>query len=151
MGSTLDERMAAGAIPLQDALPIARQFAEALRAAHEKRVVHRDLQPTIRAIRGASRRLEQPVSAARTAAHLPGRDPSAAIHIDSAQASWHHARMVVTSGSVVIEDLTSKHGTMVNSTWIAAPTRLLDGDELQIGTMRFVLRTGEKPAETQTR
>ncbi|MGE0463758.1 MAG: FHA domain-containing protein, partial [Vicinamibacterales bacterium] len=70
---------------------------------------------------------------------------------DSAQASWHHARLVVTSDSVTIEDLQSKNGTMVNSTWIVAPTRLSAGDELQMGTVRFVLRTGEKPVETATR
>ena len=83
--------------------------------------------------------------------HLAGRDPNAAIRIDSTQASWHHARLVVASDSVVIEDLQSKNGTMVNSTWIAAPTRLSEGDELQMGTVRFVLKTGEKPAETETR
>ncbi len=44
-GPTLAERIAAGAIPLEDALPIARQIAEALEYAHEKGVIHRDLKP----------------------------------------------------------------------------------------------------------
>jgi Tol biopolymer transport system component/predicted Ser/Thr protein kinase len=44
-GPTLAERMAQGHIPLQEALAIARQIAEALEAAHEKGVVHRDLKP----------------------------------------------------------------------------------------------------------
>ncbi len=34
-----------GAIPLDDAVPIARQIAEALEEAHEKGIVHRDLKP----------------------------------------------------------------------------------------------------------
>jgi serine/threonine-protein kinase len=44
-GQTLDELIAAGPIPLEDALGIARQVAEALEAAHDKGVVHRDLKP----------------------------------------------------------------------------------------------------------
>ena len=44
-GPTLAERIAEGPIPLDEALPIARQLAEGLEAAHEKGVIHRDLKP----------------------------------------------------------------------------------------------------------
>ena len=44
-GMTLAERIAAGPIPLAEALAIARQIGAALEAAHEKGIVHRDLKP----------------------------------------------------------------------------------------------------------
>jgi len=44
-GPTLAERIAEGPIPIDEALPIAKQIAEALEYAHEKAIVHRDLKP----------------------------------------------------------------------------------------------------------
>src|SRR5258705_13155342 len=44
-GEDLAQRLAHGAIPLEEALPIARQIAEALEAAHEQGIIHRDLKP----------------------------------------------------------------------------------------------------------
>lgn len=44
-GPTLADRIARGAIPVDEALPIAKQIAEALEYAHEKGIIHRDLKP----------------------------------------------------------------------------------------------------------
>jgi len=44
-GPTLADRLKQAAIPLEEALPIARQIAEALESAHDKNIIHRDLKP----------------------------------------------------------------------------------------------------------
>jgi serine/threonine protein kinase len=44
-GPTLADRVAKDAIPIDEALRISKQIAEALQAAHEQGIIHRDLKP----------------------------------------------------------------------------------------------------------
>jgi len=44
-GATLADRLVRGRLPVDDAIPIATQIAEALEAAHEQGIIHRDLKP----------------------------------------------------------------------------------------------------------
>src|SRR5487761_717564 len=45
-GPTLADRIRSGPIPIEEALPIAKQIAEGLEYAHERGIVHRDLKPS---------------------------------------------------------------------------------------------------------
>ena len=83
-GPTLADRIAQGPIPVDEALPIAKQIAEALEAAHEQGIIHRDLKPANIKVRpdgtvkvldfGLAKALE-PTSAA-CASTRPHRRPS---------------------------------------------------------------------------
>src|SRR5499427_5174074 len=53
-GDDLSQRIARGPIPLDEALPIAKQIADALEAAHEQGIIHRDLKPANIKVRGDS-------------------------------------------------------------------------------------------------
>ena len=80
-----------------------------------------------------------------------GRDPAAVIWIDSPRASRRHAVIRVSGDEAVVEDLGSKNGTLVNGVRVESPTRLRDGDRLEVGVaMTFrVLATGDS-TETGT-
>ena len=51
-GEDLAQRLARGPIPLDEALPIAKQIAEAIESAHDAGIVHRDLKPANVMVRG---------------------------------------------------------------------------------------------------
>lgn len=74
-----------------------------------------------------------------------GRVPGCDCVIDDAKASRKHARIVVESGVVEIEDLESSNGTLLNGKPVTR--RLLrPGDEVQIGKTVIVYRDGQPPA-----
>ena len=77
-GEDLSERLTRGPIPVAEALPFARQIAEALEAAHERGIIHRDLKPGNIKLRpdGAVKVLDFGLAKATEAADLPAADPT---------------------------------------------------------------------------
>ena len=62
-----------------------------------------------------------------------GRSPSSDIVIDEPFVSATHARFTIQGPALVLEDLGSTNGTMVNGHTIDQPVTLRDGDEVQVG------------------
>ena len=62
-----------------------------------------------------------------------GRSPSSDIVIDEPYVSATHARFTIQGPALVLEDLGSTNGTMVNGHVIDQPVTLSDGDEVQVG------------------
>jgi DNA-binding winged helix-turn-helix (wHTH) protein len=73
-------------------------------------------------------------------ANLVGRDPRAAVWLDSPGISRHHARLTIDGGHVVVEDLGSKNGTHLRGQLLTQPLEVADGDEIRFGSMRLTLR-----------
>lgn len=82
--------------------------------------------------------------------HVIGRDPAAAIWVDSSLASRRHAALVVSASTITVEDLGSRNGTFVNGVRISETSRLAHGDEVRVGPARFVVHTTSADKRTLT-
>jgi Tol biopolymer transport system component len=84
-GSTLADRLARGEIPLEEALPIARQITDALEVAHRHGIVHRDLKPSNIKVRpdGTVKVLDFGLAKALEPSSAPSRDDSQVATITS--------------------------------------------------------------------
>lgn len=82
--------------------------------------------------------------------HLLGRAPDASVRIDSTSVSRRHARIVVSAGRAVLEDLGSKNGTWWRGRRIATPSELADGDVITIGSAVLTFRAPRATVSTQS-
>ncbi len=80
-----------------------------------------------------------------------GREPAAAVFVDDATVSRHHARILVEAGRARLEDLGSKNGTWLRGDRIAGPRLLEDGDVLRIGSVPMTFRCFGPNLATETR
>ena len=84
--------------------------------------------------------------------HVIGRDPDVDIRLDASTVSRRHARVVVTTDGVSLEDFGSKNGTFHGETRVTSPVGLADGDDIRIGSVRVTFHspTPQRSTETQT-
>lgn len=80
------------------------------------------------------------VIALRAGENIIGRDPDAAIVIDSADVSRQHARLFVNDDHVVVEDLGSKNGTFIGGERISESRVVRDGETITLGSTPVTVR-----------
>ena len=73
----------------------------------------------------------------RPGTNLIGREAFADIHVSGEETSRQHARVKVSRGNAVIEDLGSRNGTLVNDARVSRYV-LKEGDQVQIGKATFI-------------
>jgi DNA-binding winged helix-turn-helix (wHTH) protein len=82
--------------------------------------------------------------------HVIGRDPSADVRLEASTVSRHHAKIVVTADSAVLEDFGSKNGTRRRDEPVTSPIRLVDGDAIHVGSVLLTFRVRTSPTATET-
>ena len=82
--------------------------------------------------------------------HLLGREVDVAVWLESPTVSRHHARIRVSESAVTIEDLGSKNGTYRGGERVTTPLRLIDGDDLRLGSIPVTIRLLQASVSTQT-
>ena len=79
-----------------------------------------------------------------------GRDQDSVVWIDDTSVSRHHARIIISGRTAVLEDLGSKNGTCVGGRKIDSPVNLRDGDEIQLGLVSLTFRVFSRKGSTKT-
>ena len=133
-GPTLADRIAQGPIPIDEALPIAKQIAEALEAAHEQGIIHRDLKPANIKVRpdGTVKVLDFGLAKAL--------EPAAAAHRASRQSPTITSPAMMTGVGVIL-------GTAAYMAPEQAKGRAADkrSDIWAFGCVLYEMLTGKRP------
>jgi len=83
--------------------------------------------------------------------HLLGRAADVAVWLESPSVSRHHARIRVRGSEVTIEDLGSKNGTYLRGERLTKPSRVRDGDQIDLGSIPVKVRLLDMSGSTETR
>jgi DNA-binding winged helix-turn-helix (wHTH) protein len=79
-----------------------------------------------------------------------GRSRDATLFIDDEGVSRRHARIAISGDNVVVEDLGSKNGTMVNGERITEPVGIQDAATIRIGSVTLTFRVFTEVGPTKT-
>jgi DNA-binding winged helix-turn-helix (wHTH) protein len=83
--------------------------------------------------------------------NILGREPEATAWLDAATVSRRHARILISRSGATLEDLGSKNGTYLRGARVTGPSRLVDGDEIHVGSavVRFRMTSAVGSTATQ--
>ncbi len=79
-----------------------------------------------------------------------GREPEGGVNLDSPTVSRRHARILISTMSVTLEDLRSKNGTFLHGARVSTAVPLKDGDEIHIGSVVLRFRGASPRGSTAT-
>jgi DNA-binding winged helix-turn-helix (wHTH) protein len=84
--------------------------------------------------------------------NIIGRDPECTVWLDASGVSRRHARIRTVRGddAVLLQDLGSKNGTLVQNSPITGEVRVTDGAEIQIGSVQLKLRIWSEGKSPET-
>ena len=129
-GPTLAERIKQGPIPVDEALPIAKQIAEALEAAHEQGIIHRDLKPANVKVKDDGTVKVLDFGLAKALEGTPGSDPSESPTLTAAA-----TQMGVIMGTAAYMAPEQAKGKVVDKR----------ADIWAFGAVLYEMLTGQKP------
>jgi DNA-binding winged helix-turn-helix (wHTH) protein len=82
--------------------------------------------------------------------YVLGRHSESVVPLDSEAVSRRHARLQVSAGQAILEDLGSRNGTFARGRRLAAPARLANGDEFRLGSVAFTFTAHRTPPFPET-
>jgi len=82
--------------------------------------------------------------------HVLGRDPDLELFLDSPGVSRRHALIRIAGDEATVQDLGSKNGTFIADRRLDAPTRLVDGDLIRVGSVQLTFNAIRPAASTRT-
>ena len=83
--------------------------------------------------------------------YLLGRHPHSVVPTDRDTVSRRHARLRISGGQAMLEDLGSRNGTWLHGERLGAPARLVDGDDFRVGSVSITFRMSLSQTQAETR